>query len=197
MGWLHNVERGIENAVNTLFARAFRGEVEPIEIATRLSKELDAQAKLLSRDKRLVPNNFTVYLSEHDYDELAPMARAINARSDGSSSSHWSQRLPDGGTMIPASMAARCRHGFHDGPRSPASHAARLASSCSRVTVRCFVHEVIGRSPRSGPRAPHQGPKAQYAQIQPFPSLYRSLSLPVPCRECVGDPAVPRGYPRV
>ncbi len=78
MGWLHNVERGIENAVNTLFARAFRGEVEPIEIATRLSKELDAQAKLLSRDKRLVPNNFTVYLSEHDYDELAPMARAIN-----------------------------------------------------------------------------------------------------------------------
>ena len=78
MGWLHNVERGLENAVNTVFARAFRGEVEPIEIATRLTKELDAQAKLLNRDKRLVPNNFTVYLSTHDYDELAPMARAIN-----------------------------------------------------------------------------------------------------------------------
>ena len=55
MGWLHNVERGLENAVNTVFARAFRGEVEPIEIATRLTKELDAQAKLLNRDKRLVP----------------------------------------------------------------------------------------------------------------------------------------------
>ena len=25
-----------------------------------------------------MPNNFTVYLSTHDYDELAPMARAIN-----------------------------------------------------------------------------------------------------------------------
>lgn len=78
MGWLHGVERKLENAVNTVFARAFRSEVEPIEIATRLTKELDAQAKLLNREKKLVPNNFTVYLSPHDHDELAPMARAIN-----------------------------------------------------------------------------------------------------------------------
>lgn len=78
MGWLHGVERKLENVVNNVFARAFRSEVEPIEIATRLTKELDSQAKLLNRDKRLVPNNFTVYLSSHDYDELAPMARAIN-----------------------------------------------------------------------------------------------------------------------
>lgn len=78
MSWLHSVERRLENIVNSLFARAFRGDVEPIEIATRLQKELDAQAKLLSRDKRLVPNNFTVFLSDHDYDQLTPMARAIN-----------------------------------------------------------------------------------------------------------------------
>ena len=78
MGWLHGVERKLENVVNNVFARAFRSEVEPIEIATRLTKELDSQAKLLNRDTRLGPNNFTVYLSTHDYDELAPMARAIN-----------------------------------------------------------------------------------------------------------------------
>ena len=78
MGWLHDIERRLENVVNGVFARAFRSEVEPIEIATRLSKELDSQAKLLNRDKKLVPNNFTVFLSQHDYDELAPMARAIN-----------------------------------------------------------------------------------------------------------------------
>lgn len=78
MGWLHNVERSLENVVNTVFARAFRGEVQPIEIANRLQKQMDAEAKLLNRDKRLVPNNFVVSLSAHDYDELAPMARAIN-----------------------------------------------------------------------------------------------------------------------
>lgn len=78
MGWLHNVERKLEGVVNTVFSRAFRSDVEPIEIATRLQKELDSEAKLLSRDKRLVPNEFTVTLSGHDYAELAPMARAIN-----------------------------------------------------------------------------------------------------------------------
>lgn len=78
MAWLRGVERKLENAVNTIFSRTVRGDVEPIEIATRLRKELDAEAKLLSRDRRLVPNDFTVYLSSHDYDELAPMARAIN-----------------------------------------------------------------------------------------------------------------------
>lgn len=78
MSWLHDVERKLENVVNTVFARAFRSQVEPIEIATRLTKELDAQARLLNRDKRLVPNNFTVHLSPPDYDGLAPMARAIN-----------------------------------------------------------------------------------------------------------------------
>ena len=44
MGWLHGVERKLENVVNNVFARAFRSEVEPIEIATRLTKELDSQA---------------------------------------------------------------------------------------------------------------------------------------------------------
>jgi hypothetical protein len=78
LSWLHTLERKLENVVNTVFARAFRGQVEPIEIATRLTKELDTQAKLLSRDKRLVPNNFVVHLSTSDYDSLAPMARAIN-----------------------------------------------------------------------------------------------------------------------
>ena len=78
MGWLHGVERKLENVVNNVFARAFRSEVEPIEIATRLTKELDSQAKLLNRDKRLVPNNFTVYLSSHDYDRLVPYSRTLN-----------------------------------------------------------------------------------------------------------------------
>ena len=51
MGWLHNVERSLENVVNTVFARAFRGEVQPIEIANRLQKEMDAEAKLLNPSK--------------------------------------------------------------------------------------------------------------------------------------------------
>lgn len=79
MGLFDKVERRLEGAVNGVFARAFKGDVQPVEIAARLQKELDSEAKLLSRDKRLVPNDFTVHLSQHDYERLAPYTRTLNA----------------------------------------------------------------------------------------------------------------------
>ena len=78
MGVFDRAEKRIGAAVDKVFARAFKGDVQPVEIAAGIQRELDSEAKLLSRDKRLVPNNFVVQLSAHDYDELAPMARAIN-----------------------------------------------------------------------------------------------------------------------
>ena len=75
MGILERFEKKVEGAVNGVFARAFKGDVQPVEIAARLQRELDGEAKLMSRDKRLVPNEFEVGLSQHDYDKLAPTAR--------------------------------------------------------------------------------------------------------------------------
>jgi hypothetical protein len=68
----------VEGAVSGAFARAFKGDVQPVEIAARLQRELDAEAKLMSRNKRLVPNDFTVHLSQHDHDKLAPYANTLN-----------------------------------------------------------------------------------------------------------------------
>ena len=50
------LERKVEGAVSSAFARAFKGDVQPVEITARLQRELDSEAKLMSRDKRLVPN---------------------------------------------------------------------------------------------------------------------------------------------
>lgn len=77
MGFLDRLEKGIEGAVNGVFARAFKGDVQPVEIAARLQKELDAEAKLLSRDRKLVPNEFIVGLSQHDYDRLTPYGKKL------------------------------------------------------------------------------------------------------------------------
>jgi Protein of unknown function (DUF3662)/FHA domain len=79
MGIFARFEKKVEGAVSGAFARAFKGDVQPVEIATRLQRELDAEAKLLSRDKRLVPNEFKVGLSQHDHDKLAPYATTLNA----------------------------------------------------------------------------------------------------------------------
>jgi hypothetical protein len=79
MGIFARFEKKVEGAVSGAFARAFKGDVQPVEIAARLQRELDAEAKLLSRDKRLVPNEFKVGLSQHDHDKLAPYATTLNA----------------------------------------------------------------------------------------------------------------------
>ncbi|MBO0812437.1 MAG: DUF3662 domain-containing protein [Microlunatus sp.] len=77
MGVFDRFERRIEGAVNGVFARAFKGDVQPVEIAARLQRELDAEAKLVSRDRRVVPNEFVVRLSRHDYDRLAPYGKTL------------------------------------------------------------------------------------------------------------------------
>jgi hypothetical protein len=79
MGIFARFEKKVEGAVSGVFARAFKGDVQPVEIAARLQRELDAEAKLMSRDKRLVPNEFTVHLSERDHNKLAPYANTLSA----------------------------------------------------------------------------------------------------------------------
>jgi hypothetical protein len=79
MGVFDRVEKKLENAVGGAFARAFKGDVQPVEITARLQRELDSEAKLLSRDRKLVPNEFRIGLSPHDYDRLTPYSKTLNS----------------------------------------------------------------------------------------------------------------------
>jgi hypothetical protein len=88
MGIFERFEKKVEGAVNGVFARAFKGDVQPVEIAARLQRELDAEAKLMSRDKRLVPNEFVVGLSQHDHDKLVPYGKTLTSELAGELRSH-------------------------------------------------------------------------------------------------------------
>jgi hypothetical protein len=79
MGLFDKIERKLEGAVNGAFARTFKGDVQPMEIASALQKEIDSEARVLGKDRKLVPNDFTVHLSRHDYDRLMPYSRTLNA----------------------------------------------------------------------------------------------------------------------
>ncbi|MDR1213267.1 MAG: DUF3662 domain-containing protein [Propionibacteriaceae bacterium] len=79
MGLFGKAEKKLEGAVGGVFARAFKGDVQPVEITQRLCKELDAEAQVLSHDKSLVPNGFLVELSKHDYARLFPFSKTMNA----------------------------------------------------------------------------------------------------------------------
>ena len=79
MGVFDRVERTLENAVSGAFARAFKGDVQPVEITARLQRELDREAKLLDRARKLVPNDFQIGLSTHDYERLTPYSKTLNS----------------------------------------------------------------------------------------------------------------------
>jgi hypothetical protein len=79
VGVFDSVEKKLESAVGGVFARAFRGDVQPVEITARLQRELDSEAKLLSRDRKLVPNEFHIALSTYDFGRLSPYATTLNA----------------------------------------------------------------------------------------------------------------------
>jgi hypothetical protein len=79
MGFFDSVEKRLEGAISGVFAKAFKGEVEPVEITARLQRELDAEATVLGKDRKLVPNAFIVTLSSHDFARLTPYAKTMNA----------------------------------------------------------------------------------------------------------------------
>lgn len=66
MGVLDKFEKGVERAVSTAFAKAFRSEVKPVELASALRREVDDRAAVVGRDRTVVPNEFTVELSPTD-----------------------------------------------------------------------------------------------------------------------------------
>lgn len=76
-GVLQRFEQRLEGAVTGAFARAFRSAVQPVEIAAALQREVDSSAQILSRERMLVPNDFTVELSTTDYERLAPFSGTL------------------------------------------------------------------------------------------------------------------------
>ena len=71
MGIFDRVEKRLERTVNSVFARAFKAEVQPVEIASAIRKAMDDRAVTPSRGHVLVPNVFAVILSPSDYERLA------------------------------------------------------------------------------------------------------------------------------
>ena len=67
---LQRFETRLEQMISGVFARTFRSAVQPVEIASALNREIDNSAQILSRDRRPVPNDFHVELSETDHERL-------------------------------------------------------------------------------------------------------------------------------
>lgn len=93
MGLLDRLERGIEKAVHGVFSTGTKGQVQPVEIASRLRREMDHEAFSIDQGRTLAPNVFEAHLSDADFERARgwgqPLAEELcdvavkHARSQG------------------------------------------------------------------------------------------------------------------
>ena len=69
MNVLRSIEQKIEGLFEGLFGRAFRTNVQPVELARKLVKEMDDH-RTVSVSRIYVPNEYTVYLSPPDREQF-------------------------------------------------------------------------------------------------------------------------------
>ncbi len=94
MSVLRNLESRIEGLVEGVFSRAFSSEVQPVELARRLAKEMDAH-KTAGVARVYVPNEYTVHLSKQDRVKLEGYERALEQELSGYLLDHARRRSYD------------------------------------------------------------------------------------------------------
>lgn len=77
MGFLDKFEKGLERVVTGAFTKTFKSELQPVEIASAIRAEMDSKASILSRDRILAPNTFTVHLGKADFERMATLGEPL------------------------------------------------------------------------------------------------------------------------
>jgi hypothetical protein len=72
------LESAVEGVVDGMFRQAFRGRLQPLEIARRLTRHAE-EAKVISLNRVYVPNAFVVGLNPEEMASIAPFAPDVQA----------------------------------------------------------------------------------------------------------------------
>ena len=75
---LRNIEAKIESLFEGVFGRAFRTNVQPVELARKLVKEMEDH-RVISVSRLYVPNEYTIYLSPQDREQFASYEESLLA----------------------------------------------------------------------------------------------------------------------
>lgn len=70
MGVFDRLEKGMEKALNSAFSRTSKSGVKPVELASALRREADDRAAAVDRTRTVIPNEYTIKLSEADFNEI-------------------------------------------------------------------------------------------------------------------------------
>ncbi|RMI42988.1 FhaA domain-containing protein [Streptomyces triticirhizae] len=167
MGVLKRFEQRLEGLVNGTFAKVFKSEVQPVEIAGALQRECDNNATIWNRERTVVPNDFIVELSTGDYQRLSPYAGQLGDELAG---------------MV-REYAKQQRYTFMGEIRVHLEQAESLDTGLYRVRSRTLAASASGHGAGAPPTAPPYGGPPQQ------PPFTGSPGYPPP------PPATPPGAP--
>ncbi|MEV5987236.1 DUF3662 and FHA domain-containing protein [Streptomyces sp. NPDC052051] len=142
MGVLKKFEQRLEGLVNGTFAKVFKSEVQPVEIAGALQRECDNNATIWNRDRTVVPNDFIVELSAPDYERLSP----------------YSGQLGDELAGMVRDYAKQQRYTFMGPIKVHLEKAEDLDTGLYRVRSRTLASSADQQAPPSAPPAGRQSP---------------------------------------
>ncbi|MFJ5530312.1 FhaA domain-containing protein [Streptomyces sp. NPDC093261] len=161
MGVLKKFEQRLEGLVNGTFAKVFKSEVQPVEIAGALQRECDNNATIWNRDRTVVPNDFIVELSAPDYERLSP----------------YSGQLGDELAGMVGDYAKQQRYTFMGPVKVHLEKADDLDTGLYRVRSRTLASSTNQQAPapaapsgRQGPGGYGYPPSAAPAGAPPVPS---------------------------
>ncbi|GAA2474580.1 DUF3662 and FHA domain-containing protein [Streptomyces gobitricini] len=142
MGVLKRFEQRLEGLVNGTFAKVFKSEVQPVEIAGALQRECDNNASIWNRDRTVVPNDFIVELSAPDYERLSP----------------YSGQLGDELSGLVRDYAKQQRYTFMGPIKVHLEKADDLDTGLYRVRSRTLASSTSQSPGAAGPAAPAASP---------------------------------------
>jgi hypothetical protein len=145
VGVLDRFEKGIERAVNSAFAKAFRSEVQPVEVASALCRECDDRVAVVGRGRSLVPNSFVVELSESDFERVG----------------EWQDALAEELQAVVTDHAAQQGYSFVGAVRVGFEHADDLDTGVFRV------RSSMTKPPTSAGHAPPPGAEIEATVADP------------------------------
>ncbi|MDF9814418.1 DUF3662 and FHA domain-containing protein [Streptomyces sp. SPB162] len=169
MGVMKRFEQRLEGFVNGTFAKVFKSEVQPVEIAGALQRECDNNATIWNRDRTVVPNDFIVELSTPDFERLSP----------------YSVQLGEELAGMVKDYAKQQRYTFMGGIKVHLEKADDLDTGLYRVRSR-----TLASSESQQPQPHQQAPQQQ----QPAKQQYEPPRAAAPYRPS-GPPPMPAGLP--
>ncbi len=136
MGILTEFERRLERVIEGAFAKAFRTGLQPVELATRILRDMEAN-KTVGVEEVWVPNRFLFRLSEQDRQRFQQAERSLRREleqvvRDGAQQRGWSLMGPPEVAFETDPSVGQgqyiCEATLAEGPPTPAPRPAQPAA---------------------------------------------------------------------